>query len=75
MHEAEKDLEIDSVQKDLNKIELRLGLMMDEIQSLEQDEQQWVADMLEALLAKTSKVRKPTDNTDRRSERQAAQSF
>lgn len=73
--EAEKDLDIGLLKNQAGKADHRMALIIEKLQKLNSEDQQWLADMIEGLLAKTRPGLKTTDRADTRSEVLSAQSF
>jgi hypothetical protein len=70
---AEKDLELDLIPRDQGALDDRLRLLVDKLHDLRPEEQQWMADMMEGLLARTNAPAKHPDNPDIRPQSIAAQ--
>ena len=70
---SERDLELHSLPREPKKLAQRLAMMMEKVADLNIEEQTWMADMIEGLLARTSAPSKLTDRADKRSGAVAAQ--
>jgi transcriptional regulator with XRE-family HTH domain len=62
---SEDDLELQHIRNEPKKIDERMKFIMNKLSDLTREEQVWMADMIEGLLARTSSPSKLTDKTDK----------
>ena len=63
---AEKDLELHTLPREPQTAGLRMQLLINKLNELAPDEQQWMAEMIEGLLTRARPLQKSTDMADKR---------